>query len=141
MLPVTFLLLFVLATLFEIYLFIYVGGVIGAVPTLLVIILTAVIGVGVIRGQGTAIAFRYRSAVARGDPPEAGLLESFILLVGGVLLLVPGFLTDTMGAVCLLPVSRAGMVRYILHRFDPVRKERHSRNVIDAKFRGRDIDD
>lgn len=143
--PATFLLLLVLAPLFEIYLFIHIGGAIGAVPTLLIVILTAVIGAGVIRGQGIATAFRYRSAIARGESPAFELLESFILLVGGALLLVPGFLTDTIGAVCLLRVSRVCMVRYILHQLDlqvdPSRRRKRSPDAINVKFRGRDIDD
>ena len=141
----TVLLLLVLAPLFEIYLFIHIGGAIGAIPTLFITILTAVIGIAMLRVQGINTLFRYRSAIARGEPPAFELLEGFVLLVGGALLLIPGFLTDGIGFLCLLPASRMYIVRHIVYRIarevDRPAGEKRRPDAIDVKFRGRDIDD
>ncbi len=141
----TALLLLILAPLFEIYLFIHIGSAIGALPTLFITILTAFIGVAMLRVQGINTLFRYRGAVARGEVPAVELLEGFVLLVGGALLLTPGFLTDGIGFLCLLPASRMYIVRHIIYRIareaDQPTPEKRRPDAIDVKFRGRDIDD
>ena len=142
-------LLFILVPLIEIYFFIKVGGIIGAVPTVFVVILTAIIGVGMLRVQGMNTLARFRNAVARGEPPAFELLEGIILLIGGALLLTPGFFTDTFGFLCLLRPSRMWLVHYIVKRaelssagfFVGGRKRNNRPDVIEGKFRGRDIDD
>ena len=142
----TVLLLLALTLLFEIYLFIHVGGAIGAVPTLFIAVLTAVIGIAMLRVQGIGTLSRYRGAIARGESPAFELLEGFVLLIGGALLLTPGFLTDGIGFLCLLPMTRAFIVRHIIHRVTgkvgpPPGREKRRPDAIDVKFRGRDIDD
>ena len=143
--PLTILLLLILAPLFEIYLFIHIGGAIGAIPTLLMTVLTAFIGIAMLRVQGMDTLFRYRSAIARGEAPAFELLEGIILLVGGALLLTPGFLTDGIGFLCLLRASRMYIVRFIVYRLAAEAgiqsKEKRHLDFIDAKFRGRDVDD
>ncbi len=142
------LLLFILVPLLEIYLFIKIGGAIGAGLTVLAVVLTAVIGVGMLRVQGLSTLARFRGAAARSESPAFELLEGVILLLGGALLLTPGFFTDGLGFLCLLRASRMWMVHYITRRavFSESglvwgSKESRRADVLEGKFRGRDLDD
>ena len=139
------LLLFILVPLLEIYLFIQVGGLIGAFATIIVVVLTAIIGVAMLRVQGLNTLGRFRLVAARGELPALEMLEGLILLLGGVLLLTPGFFTDAVGFLCLLPATRAWIVRYMVGHgvfygggFSP-RGRRP--DVLEGRFRGRDVDD
>ncbi len=83
-----------------------VGGLIGALPTIVIIILTAIIGVHLLRQQGMATFSRMQARLARGEMPAIELLEGMILLVAGALLLTPGFVTDSIGFACMVPRIR-----------------------------------
>ena len=100
------LLLFIVMPIVEIAVLIHVGGAIGLLPTLLIVILTAVIGTNMLRQQGRATLERARSRLGSGEMPAAEIVEGLLLLVGGVLLLTPGFVTDAFGFACLIPASR-----------------------------------
>jgi UPF0716 protein FxsA len=106
--PVLFL-LFLLVPILEIYVLIQVGHWIGALPTVLVVILTAALGAALARHQGLATLQRLQATLARGELPALELFEGVILLVGALLLLTPGFITDLAGFACLLPVTRRGL--------------------------------
>ena len=100
------LLLFIAMPIVEIAVLIRVGGAIGLLPTLLIVILTAVIGTNMLRQQGRATLERARSRLGSGEMPASEIVEGLLLLVGGVLLLTPGFVTDVFGFACLVPASR-----------------------------------
>lgn len=110
-------LLLLLVPILEMYLLIEVGGVIGAVPTILLVILGAVLGVSLLRVQGIATLQRVRRSLAQGEVPALEMLEAAVLLAGGVLFLVPGFLTDVAGLLCLVPVFRRHVVAGLLRRY------------------------
>ena len=93
-----------------------VGGVIGALPTIGLVILTAVAGVWLLRLQGIATIHRVQSKLARGDIPDAELLEGIMLVFGGALLLTPGFATDSAGFICLMPGLRRPIAQWIINR-------------------------
>jgi len=103
--PVLFL-LFLAFPLLEIYCLILVGSWIGALPTVLLVILTAAAGATLARHQGLATLQRLQTTLARGELPAIELFEGVILLAGAVLLLIPGFISDLAGLVCLVPASR-----------------------------------
>ncbi|WP_435104986.1 FxsA family protein [Arhodomonas sp. AD133] len=111
--PVLFL-LFVVVPLVEIYLLIQVGQVIGALPTIALCVLTAIIGGQLLRQQGLATLSRARANMDRGSLPAMELLEGIALAVGGALLLTPGFFTDAIGFACLIPYSRQYLIRHVL---------------------------
>ena len=110
------LLLFLLVPLTEIYFLIVVGGWIGALPTIALVVLTALIGATLARHQGLVTLQRVQASMARGELPAIEMLEGALLLVGGLLLLTPGFFTDAAGFICLLPLTRRALALWGLQR-------------------------
>ena len=100
-----FVLLFVIP-LAETWLLIKVGGVIGAVPTIALVVLTAIVGTAVARRQGLSTIRRIQLAQAEGRLPAAEMVEGVLLLLAGVLLMTPGFFTDAIGFSMLCPKLR-----------------------------------
>ena len=105
--PILILALFIGIPLIEIYLFIQVGGAIGVWSTIGLVILTAFIGTALLRQQGLATLARAQSELDRQQLPVRELFDGVCLLVGGLLLLTPGFLTDALGFALLIPPLRA----------------------------------
>lgn len=110
----TFLLLLIAVPVVEIYFLIQVGSAIGAFPTVVFIILTAVLGAYLFRLQGMATFQRVQASLARGEIPAVEMIEGAMLLVSGALLLTPGFVTDIVGFVCLVPSIRQKFALSIL---------------------------
>ena len=105
--------LFVIVPLIELYLIIEVGRLIGALWTVLLVVLTAVIGVSLLRIQGFSTLERARRNMEEGTLPAMEMMEGIMLAVGGALLITPGFLTDTLGFLCLVPATRRAMIAYL----------------------------
>jgi UPF0716 protein FxsA len=110
------LLLFITVPITEMWLLIEVGSNIGALNTIALVFLTAVMGVALLRQQGLSTLMRVNEKVEQGQLPAAEILEGVMLAVGGVLLLVPGFATDAFGFACLLPLTRRFLVAGLLKR-------------------------
>lgn len=108
--------LFLLIPVTEIYVLIQVGGVIGALPTVLLVVLTAVIGAVLLRAQGFSTLQRVQASMAQGRLPAVELMEGVVLLLCGALLLTPGFVTDTLGFLGLVPALRRRAVEAVLKR-------------------------
>lgn len=104
------LLLFLTIPLIEIYLLIQVGSVIGALPTVAIVILTAIIGAYLLRVQGISTIQRVQETMARGEIPAIEMLEGLVLIITGALLLTPGFFTDTIGFLLLIPAVRRKLI-------------------------------
>lgn len=111
--PLVILGLFIGIPLIEIFLFIEVGGWIGAWPTIALVILTAFIGTALLRQQGLATLARAQAEINEDRLPLGEIFNGFCLLVGGVLLLTPGFLTDALGFALLIPPMRAVLGRFL----------------------------
>ena len=115
--PFPMLLVLIIAIpLIEIYLLIQIGSLIGVLPTILLVVLTAVLGAALLRQQGLATLRRLRASLDRGELPAIEILEGVSLLVGGALLLTPGFFTDMIGFLLLLSASRRAIVIGIMSR-------------------------
>ena len=93
-----------------------VGGIIGAWPTVFLVVFTAVLGAVLLRHQGLFTLNKVQTALARGEVPTLAMLEGVILILCGALLLTPGFFTDTLGFLGLVPPLRQGMIRGLLAR-------------------------
>lgn len=109
-------LLFIIIPLLELYLIIKVGGQIGAFWTVMIVIGTAVIGVNLLRMQGFNTLRRAQQNMERGAMPAMEMMEGIVLAVGGALLITPGFLTDTIGFICLIPFTRQALIRAVIKR-------------------------
>lgn len=108
------LLLFVTVPIAEIYLMLEIGGAIGVIPTVGLVVFTAVAGAALVRAQGFSTIALVRRSLEAGEVPAAAIIEGILLLVAGALLLTPGFLTDAVGFGCLIPpLRRAFAVRCI----------------------------
>jgi len=109
-----FFLLFLVVPISELWLLFTVGDAIGAWPTLGLVILTAFIGVNVLRHQGLSTLNRAQRRLNAGELPGQELLEGFMLAIAGALLLTPGFITDCIGFTLLLPWSRRALARQLI---------------------------
>ena len=93
-----------------------IGNVIGALSTIGLVVLTALLGAWMLRKQSITAFRRVKNALDEGKPPARELLEGIILLIGGALLLTPGFVTDALGFVCLLPPTRRWLLTQLMRR-------------------------
>jgi UPF0716 protein FxsA len=107
-------LLILLVPFIEIYLLLKVGGFIGAFPTILLVVFTAALGTWLVRQQGFATFQRLQANLAQGTIPAYEMIEGPIILVGGILLLTPGFITDMLGLACLIPQLRRKIAQFII---------------------------
>jgi UPF0716 protein FxsA len=132
-----FLLLFVGVPLLELYLLIQVGSEIGALPTIGLSIFTAILGTLLVRHQGFAVLMRVRDMVDRGEVPALEVLDGAVLLIAGLMLLLPGFITDALGFLLLIPPLRRFLIRRTV-RVMPVRPQPPAGGgpkVIEGEFR------
>ena len=97
---------FIVTPIVEMYLLLTVGGLLGALPTIGLVLLTAVIGVALLRQQGTATLLRAQERMNQGIIPTAEMADGLMLAVAGPLLLTPGFITDAFGFALLTPPIR-----------------------------------
>ena len=108
--------LFLVVPIVEIFLLIQVGSVIGPWWTILCVVGTAVVGAYLLRQQGLTTLARFQNNMASGVVPAKEMLEGIALLIGGALLMTPGFFTDTIGFLCLLPFTRGFIVDKVISR-------------------------
>ncbi|HOW13885.1 FxsA family protein [Methanosarcina sp.] len=103
--------LFLIIPVVEIYLLVKIGGMIGALNTVLIILITASIGAYLTKSQGFRVLCQIQDATRQGYMPGNELLHGLFVLIGGFALLTPGFLTDTIGFSMLIPQIREIYVR------------------------------
>lgn len=108
--------IFVVVTLAEIYVLVSVGDAIGAWSTILLVIITALIGSTLLKQQGWSIMAKAQQNIAEGRTPALEMLEGVVILVSGVLLLTPGFITDGLGLLGLMPWSRRYFINHFLEK-------------------------
>lgn len=132
----------------ELYLLIKIGSEIGALPAIFLVLFTAVVGGILVQRQGVNTLMRVRQSTDRGELPALELLEGAVLLAGGLLLLIPGFFTDALGFLLLVPPLRrlfllSGVKRMRIHgdvvvsnsRVEPSDQSR----IIEGEFHRDDI--
>lgn len=113
--------LFVVVPILELYVIIKVGGLIGVVPTLFLLLGMSLLGAWLLRHQGRGAWRRFNEAIAQRRFPGREVADGLMITIGGVLLLTPGFITDAVGLLLLLPPTRAiarrFMQAYVTRRF------------------------
>ena len=108
--------IFVVVTLAEIYVLVSVGQAIGGLSTFLLVVITAFIGTSLLRQQGWSTMAKAQQSMAEGRTPAMEMLEGVVILVSGILLLTPGFLTDGLGLLGLMPWSRHYFINHFLEK-------------------------
>jgi len=137
-----FLLAFIAVPLIEIGLFIQLGGAIGLWPTLAIVVLTAVVGTTMLRGQGLAALAQVQGSMRNFSNPAEPLAHGALIIFAGALLLTPGFFTDAVGFALLIPPIRAAIIRYITsrvtvatpHQTNPNQQNSAAPHTIDGEY-------
>jgi len=100
----------------ELLVFVGVAKLIGVFPAILLIILSMIIGGAVMRIAGFNVAMRAQEKAARGEAPTSEMLQSAAIVMGGLFMMIPGFITSVIGLLLLIPVCREGLARWLLKK-------------------------
>lgn len=106
---------FVVLPLADLWLLIRIGGVIGGLNVLTFTVAMGLLGALLVRTQGRKVLGEFRAAQAEGRVPEEGVVGGLLVLVGGLLLITPGVITDVLGFFCLFPPTRRAISRALAH--------------------------
>ncbi len=106
-------LIFALIPVIELALLIQLGSYIGIFNTVVIVILTALVGAHMVRSEGTGVVMRIQKNMQEGTFPGDDLISGAMILVAGALLLTPGFFTDVIGFLLVIPVSREPIKKLI----------------------------
>jgi len=109
---------FTLVPFIEIYLLIKIGAQVGAFNTILIVILTGLLGASLARLEGIKTMTKVRESLNRGELPAEEMLDAMLIFVAGVVLLTPGFITDLTGLALLVPQARFWFKRWLRKKFD-----------------------
>ena len=99
--------LFIVLPLAELYVILKVGDAIGAVPTILLLAADSVLGAVLLRAQGRSVWQRFNNTLAEGRMPHREVIDGVLVIFGGAFLITPGFITDIVGILLLLPPTRS----------------------------------
>jgi len=108
--------LFTIIPAIELGLLIHVGNYIGTGNTIMIIIFTGILGAHLARLQGILVIRNVQHSVERGQVPTDAMMDGLMIFIGGALLLTPGFLTDVIGFLLLIPLSRR-LVKFLIHNY------------------------
>src|SRR3954447_18601212 len=108
--------LFIVVPLAELYVILKVGDAIGAVPTIALLAADSVLGWMLLRAQGRAVWRRFNETLATGRMPHREVMDGVLVIFGGAFLITPGFLTDIVGLILLVPPTRAFVRRLLVRR-------------------------
>jgi UPF0716 protein FxsA len=108
-------LVFIVLPLAELYVILKVGDSIGWAPTILILVVDSLLGSVLLRTQGRSIWNRFNTALAEGRIPHREVMDGVLVIFGGAFLITPGFITDILGLILLIPPTRA-VVRRIVQR-------------------------
>ena len=121
----------------EVWLMIKIGQQIGAMNTILLIMLTAIVGVYYAKYEGLNTLKSGITLLSKNEPPTYEMLSGAVIAFAAILLIVPGFLTDVLGFLLIFPISRKFFFKKIINKFKP--KENKKNNFIEGEFE--DIED
>ena len=106
---------FTIIPIIEIYLLIEIGSMFGALTAVTLVILTGFLGAFLARMQGLQTLYRIQESLREGRMPSGELLDALLIVIAGLVLLTPGFLTDSAGFILLIPATR-NSIKYWLRR-------------------------
>ena len=111
-------LLFTVVPLVELYLLIAIGRILGPVPTIGLVLITGALGAWFARLEGARVIRRWQEAITRQEMPKEGVIDGFLIFVGGLLLITPGILTDVAGLCMVMPLTRRVIARFVRAWFE-----------------------
>ena len=112
------LLAFTIIPIIEIYLLIEIGSIFGALTAITIVILTGFLGAFMARMQGLQTLFRIQESLREGRMPSGELLEALLIVIAGLVLLTPGFLTDSAGFLLLIPTTRNSIISWLQRQIE-----------------------
>ena len=129
----------------EIGLFIELGGFLGLWPTLAIVVATALLGSYLLRQQGLSTLEELRRTAETGQSPAGPMAHGALILVAGLLLLTPGFFTDSVGFLLMVPPLRSVLIRWVAARaqmkiYAAAANSQQAPDIIDAEFEVMDDD-
>jgi UPF0716 protein FxsA len=125
---------FTLVPFIEIYLLIKIGAQVGAFNTILIVILTGLLGASLARREGIKTMTKVRESLNRGEIPAEEMLDAMLIFVAGVVLLTPGFITDLTGLALLVPKARYWFKRWLRKKFDEWLEKTNGRGGMSIRF-------
>ena len=108
-------LFFIVMPILEMVVLIEVGSVLGSITTVALVLFTAVLGVTLLRKQGLSVFLGFQEKMQSGEIPAQELVSVMLLVIAGAFLLTPGFVTDTIGFIFLVPKSREIIANYLIN--------------------------
>jgi len=126
--------------LIEIYFMIKIGTVIGAFNTILATLLTAAVGLYFVRMQGISMLYSAANTVRNNQEPLKEVLNGFCLIIAAILLIIPGFFTDTIGVLLLIPFSR-NIILKIFGSDTNIQKKKDQDNANTIEIQAEEIDE
>jgi UPF0716 protein FxsA len=108
--------LFTAIPIVELYILIRIGQVIGALPTIAIVLVTGIVGAGLARQQGYRVWYEIQAQMQQGIFPADRLIDGLLLVVAGAVLITPGVLTDVLGFAILIPFTRAPIRQWVKAR-------------------------
>lgn len=131
--------LFLALPILELYLLVRIGAVLGFFPVFIWVLIAATLGIRLLQFQSWAIWNRLQQSLRSGEHPARELLENAVVMAGGLLLIVPGFITDLIALACLIPASRRRLALYLERHGETllVTRRRHQpdSHTIEGEFR------
>jgi UPF0716 protein FxsA len=112
------LILLLLGTAIEITVLVLIGSVIGVLPTIALVVLATIIGVALLRREGTRTLTAFRDKVRAGQQPQGEMLDGVLIAVAGILIVLPGFVSDLLAIALLIPPTRAMIRKRVLRRVE-----------------------
>ena len=112
------LLAFTIIPIIEIYLLIEIGSIFGALTAIILVILTGFLGAFMARMQGLQTLFRIQESLREGRMPSGELLDALLIVIAGLVLLTPGFLTDSAGFLLLIPTTRNTIISWLQRQIE-----------------------
>ena len=131
--PILFI-IFIVVPIIEIAIFIQAGDWFGLGPTLIMIVVTAVIGVSLLRQQGLSTLYKAQLKMNQGEIPAIEMIEGIMLAVAGALLITPGFFTDTIGFLLLIPALRRYLFTTALEKKIKMHMQSQQTQFSDSQF-------
>ena len=122
---------FIITPIVELYLLIKIGVLIGAFNTIMLVVLTGIAGALLARSQGLAVLNKINSDLESGIMPAESLIDGLFILIGGLLLITPGIITDVIGFIFVIPYTREVVKKYIKNKLKTMARDR---NIINIRY-------